>query len=129
MPPALGVLLALGCLLLNGEGLGLLAQPICSFVVSLLAVAFWYLFRPRPTGVKPERSDRPGTWSWLMPAMLLLAGPAIATLFWLLEVYVIESQFYVSSYERAELLPPMLLIGLVVGTAGCVVAILRQRRN
>jgi hypothetical protein len=59
--------------------------------------------------------------------MVLLAGPAIAALFWALEVYVIDRHFYASSYERTEVLLPMLIIGLLAGAAGCVVVILRLK--
>jgi hypothetical protein len=125
LPPVLAVVLALGCLLLNKEGLALLREPICLFLILFLAAACWFVFRPRAITTEPKQVEPSETWRWLWPVLALLAGPTLATLFWALDVYVIESQFYVSSYERMEVLPPVLVIGSVAGIIGCVIVILR----
>ena len=127
LPPAIAVLLSIAILLLNEEGISSLADPVVALVVSILAGAVWYLFRPRHSVSAAGQNERLHTgtarkWLLIVPIVALLAGPVTAVLRWALGVYVIEADFYISNYERLETLPTVLFIGSIVGVLSFAVA-------
>ena len=62
-------------------------------------------------------------WRFFVPVVALIAGPAMAAMWWGLSVFVIDRDFYVSTYERMESLPGTLVVGLFVGVASFLVAL------
>jgi hypothetical protein len=123
LPPFTAVLLAAGILLLNKSGLSLLLEPLVALLVLTLAAAAWYLFRPRAPSSDCDRKSRRGIPRIVVPFLALFAGPGAAALLWGLMVFVIERDHYASTYERMENLPPALGVGLFVGGACFIVAL------
>ena len=57
--------------------------------------------------------------------VVFLAGPAIVTVFWILEVYVFDKTLYVSSHERIETLIGAMPIGVLVGFVASIFVLMR----
>ena len=117
LPPALALLLSLGILLLNKDGLTSLRHPAVVTLILVLAAACWFLFRPRSPARKSER-PRPRIWRAIAPLVAFLAGPTTVTAFWALTVYVLEKEQYISFQERIE----PLMAAMPVGVCGGMVA-------
>lgn len=84
---------------------------------------------PSPTspGDRKTGGSRGRSLLWLIiaPLLALLAGPAIVSLLWALEVYVLRREAYVSDYERLDQLRSIGPIGIVLGVAGCIFVVFR----
>jgi len=76
-------------------------------------------------GRSGRRRKQSPIWTGLAPLIAFLAGPAIVTVLWALDVYVVCRDCYVSSYERLETLPPALGIGVVAGLVGSIITVVR----
>jgi hypothetical protein len=126
LAPMVAVFLCLTILLMNKEGMASLRPPEFVAMIVIVAAAFWFLFRPRTSAVKDEQRKHWQIWPGIAPLVALLAGPAIATLFWALDVYVLEKRFYVTSYERIEVLNPALAIGVIGGVIGLLIVLVRR---
>ncbi len=121
LPPTLGLLLALGILLLNKEGLTSLGHPGCVAVVLVFSAACWFLFRPRTSLGKRERPQCSRIWKAIAPLAAFFAGPASVAFFWVLEVYVFSKDLYITSYERIDQLMAAMPIGVLVGLAASMI--------
>ncbi len=122
LPPALGLLLAIGILLLNKEGLASLRHPDCVAVVLVFSAACWFLFRPRTSLTKRGRSECSRIWKAIAPLAAFFAGPATVAFFWALEVYIFSKDLYITSHERIDQLMAAMPIGVFVGlVAGMIV--------
>lgn len=57
--------------------------------------------------------------------VVFLAGPAIVTFFWVLEVYVFDKALYITFDERVESLLQAMPIGIVIGLIASVAVAVR----
>jgi hypothetical protein len=115
VPPALAVLVSVGILLLNEEGLRSLEHPVVLALVLVLSVVCWWLFRPRPSVGRSEPRKALLIWRVVAPLIAFLSGPGTVAFLWALVVFGFEREHYVTTHERIEELMAALPVGMVVG--------------
>ena len=79
-----------------------------------------------------QRTGRQSHIGWF-PLVALVSAPIVAVCLWALQVFVITDEYYRFPSDAWAVLPPVMLIGIMVGTISSIAfiaaALLRSRRG
>ena len=108
--------------MLSKEGLHTLTEPIALGIVLVVAVAFWWLFRPN---VSPEQ-NRPMSvsrkWRFVLASLAFASGPLLVVTFEVLTVFVFHKDYYIPS-DFGDGLAPAVVMGIIGGLIGAVLVL------